>query len=130
MTKIFKFEKLVRDFVPTNLANKNITIHTKTLSPQEYKQALIEKAKEELEEMETAENKEDLAIEIADMLEVIHSIMQANGFTQEEINKIQTAKREKNGGFEKQIYITKIEMDEDNPAQSYYLGQPSKYPAI
>ena len=61
--------KLVRDRIPEIISKSGIEYQTITLSEQEYQQALRQKLIEEAQEAATANNA-DLAIEIADLLDI------------------------------------------------------------
>ena len=68
--------KLVRDRIPEIISKSGIEYQTITLSEQEYQQALRQKLIEEAQEAATANNA-DLAIEIADLLEVVDALLKS-----------------------------------------------------
>lgn len=71
-----------------------------------------------------------MAEELADILEVVHSLALENGLTMEEIENFRLNKRNLKGGFDNQIYNSFIDIQEDNPAIDYYLSKINHYPEI
>ena len=70
-----------------------------------YTECLFNKLREECEEVITADSKENLAEELADLLEVMQAIAKNNNIDFEEIEKIKAFKKEKRGGFERKIFL-------------------------
>jgi predicted house-cleaning noncanonical NTP pyrophosphatase (MazG superfamily) len=65
----------------------------------------MKKVEEEAHELATAEGKEHIAEEAADVMELIDAILEFNGLELEEVRKIQKEKSEKRGGFRKRILM-------------------------
>ncbi|MBQ2671240.1 MAG: nucleoside triphosphate pyrophosphohydrolase [Clostridia bacterium] len=99
------FNKLVRDKIPEMLAKNGGEPETETLNDEKYKTCLYEKLKEECEETVNSYSKENLAEELADLLEVIMAISKLNDIDFAEIEKIRLAKKEKRGGFDSKILL-------------------------
>lgn len=99
-----KIGKLVRDKVPEIIENDGKKAHTRTLSQEEFiielDRKFIEEQKEFLEEHDKTE--------LADLLEIVHSYCDLIGITFEELERIRAEKSNKNGGFEKRIYLEGI----------------------
>ena len=93
--------KLVRDYIPQLIeANgKNCTV--KRLDDQAYLAALDQKLCEELTEYQQDHSMEELA----DLLEVIHAVIEARGFTYEKVEAIRKAKALERGGFSQRIWL-------------------------
>lgn len=124
---IFAFNKLVRDFI-TDLQNKDgITPVVRKLDDEEYRKALINKLHEETIEVAEAEPAEVLA-ELADIQQVLDDLTILSGYTNEERLNKQQVKKEKAGGFSEKIFITEVNIPEDNPWLDYYMQRPSQYP--
>jgi len=105
-----QYKKLVRDRVPSLLRDKGIKYETETLSQEEYRQALREKLMEEAQELADA-SEINLAVEIADLLEVIDALMEAYGIKQEEVFLAQDEKRAEKGDFDEHTELLWTEDD-------------------
>lgn len=100
------YNKLVRDKIPSNInscPDKNATY--KILSDEEYITELNKKLLEESNEFVCENDIEELA----DLLEVIETIMKVKNLTWDEVRKIQMEKKEKKGGFENKIYLESVD---------------------
>ena len=102
------YNKLVRDRIPEIIESKGEKAVTKILNDEEYLNALFEKAKEELHEVETAENLSESKEELADLLEVVRAIAEQKGFSLCEIIEEADRKAEKRGKFENKIYLSEV----------------------
>lgn len=100
-------KKLVRDKIPEIIASKWEECEYHIASEEEYFKSLLEKVLEEAWEVSKAENDMELKEEIADLYEVIDTLIKNKNFSRDEILEIQKAKREKKWGFEKKIILTK-----------------------
>ena len=67
----------------------------------EYRDELIKKLQEEVDEFK----KEDNAEELADIIEVVYAIAEFNGISIKELEKIRKEKAEKKGTFKKRIIL-------------------------
>lgn len=104
------FNKLVRDKIPEILKAGRGKPETLILNGNEYSIKLNEKLLEECNEVISADGKNHLAEELADLLEVIMSIAKHNEINFENIEKIRTAKKEKRGGFDSKILLKSTEI--------------------
>ena len=100
-----KYNKLVRDRIPEIIENSGKTAHTHLLSDEEYIVELDRKLGEEYAEYQADKNIEELA----DMLEVIYAIAKARGASVEELERVRKEKAEKNGAFEKKIFLEEVD---------------------
>ena len=90
------YNKLVRDKVPTAIVQGGDEAITSVLEDkEEILFALDEKLDEEVCDYQVTKE----MAELADVLEVIHAIAEANGITFEELDQIRLHKRETRGGF-------------------------------
>lgn len=103
------YNKLVRDRIPEIIESGGQTCKTHTLSDEEYLIALDAKLNEELREYQESKSME----EIADLLEVIRSVVIARGSTMEEVEAMRISKAESRGGFEKRIFLESVESEND-----------------
>lgn len=99
------FNKLVRDKIPEMLDKNGGETETEILDNKKYIEYLFNKLKEECEEVITADSKENLTEELADLLEVINAIAKTNDIDFDKIEKIRLDKKEKRGGFEHKIFL-------------------------
>lgn len=130
IVKRFKIGKLVRDGVSELIKSEGLTVHERVMELQEYSLRLKDKLIEEAKEVENAFSKEELKEELADVLEVIHALAEANNFTLEEIEKVRLSKRNRKGGFDRRIYCDFMDVHENNPRIDYFLSRPAQYPQI
>lgn len=95
------YGKLVRDRIPEILEGRGVRAVTHEATMEEYREALYAKLVEEVDEY--LNNKEPE--ELADIMEVIHSLTALTGTPREQLQLIQNNKREQRGGFEKRIIL-------------------------
>ncbi|NQT49654.1 nucleoside triphosphate pyrophosphohydrolase [Candidatus Kuenenbacteria bacterium] len=103
------YKKLVRDKIPEIIEADDHMAETRILEQEEYKQALLIKLLEEVNEVQGAKDKEERMKEIGDVLEVLEAIMKANDITQEEVDEIKQKRKKTRGGFEKRIFLEHTE---------------------
>ncbi len=102
--------KLVRDNIPNIIAKSNKTSMTSILSDdQEYLYQLKRKLTEEANEVLNTNNNDALTEELADVLEVIEAIMQLCDISLDEVMKVKEDKANKNGKFNKRIYLVSVD---------------------
>ncbi len=98
------YNKLVRDNIPEIISRQDIKPITRLLDDEEYLIALDKKLNEEV-----LEYLADGSIgEICDILEVIDAICKARGISPDQIAALRSEKRNKNGGFDKRIFLEKV----------------------
>lgn len=104
MSKVIH-NKLVRDKIPQIIKDAGKTPTIKILTDREYEEELTRKLQEELDEF-----KEDGSLEeLADLQEVIDSILCHRNISNEEFYRIVNSKREKRGSFRDKIYLHSVE---------------------
>jgi predicted house-cleaning noncanonical NTP pyrophosphatase (MazG superfamily) len=96
-----KMNKLVRDHIPQIIksAGKNPKYHQ--ANDQEFRQLLIVKLNEEVTEFINSNDPEELA----DILEVIHTLAQELNITYNDIENLRLQKRNQRGGFDKKYIL-------------------------
>ncbi len=93
--------KLVRDRIPEIIHSRGERVSWHIASANEYKEALKTKLAEEvLEYLDSGE-----IVELADILEVIHSLTALEQIPREQLQLIQKKKQEKRGGFDQKIML-------------------------
>ena len=99
------YNKMERDKIPDIISKNGENSVTKVLNDDEYKEELFKKLEEECIEVIKSKDNDELSCEIADVLEVIDSIINLEGLSLDDIKRIQEDKRESRGGFSKRIYL-------------------------
>lgn len=103
--KIITYNKLVRDRIPEIIEEAGKVPATRVLSDNEYVIKLTEKLQEELNEYKEFHEIEELA----DLQEVIDSILFHKNISKSEFYKIVNKKRDKRGSFKDRILLTSVE---------------------
>ncbi|WP_314728305.1 nucleoside triphosphate pyrophosphohydrolase [Bacillus sp. Marseille-Q3570] len=93
------YNKLIRDRIPEILENKGLNYNTRLMEEDEYKIKLREKLTEELNEYLEASDDASSIEELADILELIHSLTSVHNSSVEELEAVRKEKAEKRGGF-------------------------------
>jgi len=125
----FFFKKLVRDQVLQRcLDDPKVRTDYRILDPLEFKKELVAKIHEETDEIPVIEAGDDEVLsEIADVQAVIDSLIEAYGYTKNDVAAAQLAKATKNGVFEKRAYIHSVDLDDDSQWIEYFRKSPEKY---
>ena len=93
------YEKLVRDDIPEILDAQGISYEKREAGDDEYRQALIRKLSDEVDEFLESESVEELA----DIMEVVRALRRLPEY--DNAKEVQRAKREEKGGFDKRIIL-------------------------
>ena len=96
--------RLVRDKIPEIIKESGKIPITRIADEEEYKTALKEKLLEEVKEFNGSGDLEELA----DVLEVIHYLLQVEGSDMQAIEKIRKDKLLKRGSFSKKIILESV----------------------
>ncbi len=99
------YNKLVRDNIPQIIENNGEKPITRVLDNDEYGTQLKTKLQEEVNEFLQDESIEELA----DILEVMHGLLQYKGKTFDDLEKVRKDKFDKRGGFAKKIFLERVE---------------------
>jgi len=126
----FKFDKLVRDKIVDGIKEAGNIPHYKKLSNKAFVEELKKKILEEALEIPKTKDKAELVEELADLKEIIDSLLKSLAVSKKEIQIIQKEKNKKRGAFKKQLYIDFVEVADDSEWVAYYLKNPDKYPQI
>ena len=103
------YNKLVRDLIPVIIEKSGKRLKTEILSDEDYIIELRKKSYEELEEYMNTTNKDDSLEELADVLEILHALAEAQGSSIEEVEKIRVKKAKERGGFKDKIFLKEVE---------------------
>lgn len=113
MKKIYN--KLVRDNIIDKIINNDEIALYRVLDDIEYKKELLNKLKEECNEVVDAFNNgtsADMVMELADVLEVINYLAKSINVNMQEVDNVAMMKKMKNGGFDKKYYLEKTKKRE------------------
>ncbi|MPW27271.1 hypothetical protein GC105_16005 [Alkalibaculum sp. M08DMB] len=99
-----QYNKLVRDGVPQIIIESGRQCKTRTLSDQEYKEALLTKIVEEVEEFRTSNSEEELA----DIYEVLDSLIEFLQYEPMHIDYLKMKKKENRGSFKDRIFLEDV----------------------
>ena len=103
--KEIQTNKLVRDNIPKIIKSQGGNAKTRELSKEEFISALKEKLIEEANEVKNAKTLEEEKEELADVLEIVINLIKANEIDTNELEMIRTKKNDKNGSFNKRIFM-------------------------
>ncbi|MEK6822272.1 MAG: hypothetical protein AABY13_00460 [Nanoarchaeota archaeon] len=100
-----RFDKLVRDKIPAIIHADGKTAKVRVATDNEYPIYLLRKLKEETAEFE----KNPTIEELADLLEVVHSLAHANKITIQELESVRQMKAADRGSFVSRIILEETE---------------------
>lgn len=103
--KVAPFGKIVRDKIPDKIAARRELGITTTAASGTKQAFLIGKIVEEALEVRESTTIEETKTELADLLEIVRALAQANGLSLNDIVEAADKKKEKAGGFEKGIIL-------------------------
>lgn len=103
------YNKLVRDRIPEILEQSGKKFKIETLNHDRYILELKKKLNEELMEYQGAATNEEALEELADILEVIHSLTAVHKSSFEELEKIRVDKAVDRGSFEEKLFLLDVE---------------------
>lgn len=99
-----KYDKLIRDRIPQIIEADGKEYEVEKIDNEEYKEYLKDKLLEETQEYVQSGDIEELA----DVLEVIKSILEDEGVEFNELENIRQKKAEERGRFKQKIKLTKV----------------------
>lgn len=102
------YNKLVRDKIPQIIEASGKTCEVRILDDVAYEQALKDKLVEELNEVHGAKSDDELIEELADLYEVLSSLVSVKGVSEEKFLEIVKAKNEKRGGFREKVFLESV----------------------
>lgn len=106
------YNKLVRDKIPQIIEASGKKCVVRVLDKLEYGNALKTKMQEEFNEFLEAGSVEEQIEELADLVEVIYGILETEGVSVEEFDKLRMEKKEQRGGFEQKLFLSSVIEDE------------------
>jgi predicted house-cleaning noncanonical NTP pyrophosphatase (MazG superfamily) len=112
------------------MLSQGVKVDERVVEKDEYIQCLKEKLLEEAHEVLEATQRQDMQIELADVLEVVMTLCAALGISFETVMEERAKKKQNKGGFENGIYVSHIEVDSDYERLEYYVTRPKQYPEL
>ena len=97
-------QKLVRDKIPDLIRARGAEPLTRVLSVEEFRDALLDKFSEELDEFA----RDPSAEELADVCEVLRGLSDCFGIPFEHVEQARKQKYESRGGFQQRIFLEGI----------------------
>src|SRR5438270_800565 len=99
-----KYNKLVRDNIPGILQKRGKIIKKHIADDKEYREKLLEKLQEEVDEFLES----NIPDELADILEVLYAIAKTQKVDDARLNEIRKNKQEERGAFIKRIILDEV----------------------
>lgn len=99
------FGKLVRDEIPTKIAEHGERANLARIAKQESRTALVVKLFEEAQELLKATSPDEVTVELADLLEVVRALAAATGVSWEKVQDVAEEKRNSRGSFERNVVL-------------------------
>ncbi len=96
--------KLVRDRIPEIIRAAGRAPQVQVLDPEAYRAALARKLQEEVDEFLHSGQAEELA----DILEVVYALAQAQGMTPSQLEALRARKQEERGGFQRRFFLVAV----------------------
>ncbi|MFV8829540.1 phosphoribosyl-ATP pyrophosphohydrolase [Alkalihalobacterium sp. APHAB7] len=103
------YNKLVRDKIPAIIQAAGKGYRSKQLDEVEYIKELKIKLTEEIAEYEEAQTDGQALEELADVLEIMHSLASVHGAKFDEVEAIRKKKAEERGGFQERVFLIDVE---------------------
>ncbi len=101
--------KLVRDKIPKIIQTDNKQCKVSILQKTDYIEQLKKKLVEEAQEVQEASTKQDIILELADLLEVMNALKASFQITATEIEEARKTKAYQNGAFTKHLFLEYVE---------------------
>jgi diadenosine tetraphosphate (Ap4A) HIT family hydrolase/predicted house-cleaning noncanonical NTP pyrophosphatase (MazG superfamily) len=100
------------------------------MDEKEFTMRLKDKLLEEAAEVKHAQNEQEITEELADVLEIIHTLSNVYGISMEQIEEARIEKHRTEGGFDLKIFNSHVEIEENNQAINYFVENSEQYPLI
>jgi predicted house-cleaning noncanonical NTP pyrophosphatase (MazG superfamily) len=110
------YDKLIRDRIPELLQADGVRYEVAELDEAAFRAALLVKLGEEAAEVAAADVRGDRVKELADLLEVIETLMAVEGIGWDEVRNVQQERRAARGGFSGRLVLrwTGVEAGDDD----------------
>ncbi len=105
------YNKLVRDRIPELIAADGWRVNMQTLDDAGFKRELLAKLVEEAHEAQAAARPE-LEDELADVLEVLQTLLIVTGSSWERLEAARASKHAERGGFGRRVFLVSTDRPE------------------
>jgi predicted house-cleaning noncanonical NTP pyrophosphatase (MazG superfamily) len=105
MKKIF-YSKLVRDNIPSIIAERGSRCSIKRLPKKAFEKALLKKVGEEASGILAARTRRELILEFADVVDVLEEIKKIKKISAREVTAARRTNFKRKGGFKKRLFLT------------------------
>ncbi|MEC9485032.1 MAG: nucleoside triphosphate pyrophosphohydrolase [Candidatus Izemoplasma sp.] len=102
------YNKLVRDKIPQIIRKDHRECESEILSLDAYKEALKDKLIEETQELKEATNHDEMIEELADIYEVLETILMQEAIDKRMVDKKRIQKNIDKGAFEDRILLKEV----------------------
>ncbi|MDQ6985355.1 MAG: hypothetical protein Q9M91_08415 [Candidatus Dojkabacteria bacterium] len=129
----FKFEKLVRDNIVSDMVRLGAQPKTRKLNKNEHVKELLRKLIEESKEVLSMDGdvvSEEFFKEVGDLYDIIETPIKVLNLDVNKVEELQRAKTNKWGSFLNGDYVEFIEVDDNYPKIPYYLENSDRYPEL
>jgi predicted house-cleaning noncanonical NTP pyrophosphatase (MazG superfamily) len=99
------YNKFVRDHIPDIIRHNGDTCGTEAMTNIEFQQALRQKLVEEAQEVVQAATSQELITELADLYEVIDTLLHYSNMSLDTVKSVQERRRSERGGFSQRIKL-------------------------
>jgi predicted house-cleaning noncanonical NTP pyrophosphatase (MazG superfamily) len=106
--KDVEYNKLVRDRIPEVIEASGDECQYEQLEEDEYRTMLREKFVEEAKELLSADGKDEIINELADLLELIEAVQDLEQISPDDVKRKKDTKHEERGGFENRIKLISV----------------------
>lgn len=113
-----EYPKLVRDRIPEIVKeHEGVEAKVRVLDEAEFETYVRQKVIEEAHELAEADTDDHVVEEIADVQELLDTLCSLRGVTHDQLKKVQLAKRDKRGGFDKRLLMLRNPKQDANHAE-------------
>jgi predicted house-cleaning noncanonical NTP pyrophosphatase (MazG superfamily) len=105
---IIYYDKLIRDNIPSIIEKEGKLHNTIVLDQESFLIELRKKLIEEANELNAALSKSDILNELADIEEIIETLMREYDISYAELQSKKLDKKLKNGGFDKKLFLISV----------------------
>lgn len=124
----FILNKLVRDNIPSLMKSAGQTPIFHILQGQALQKAMLIKIKEEVgEAIGAIDNDDKFAAELADIQELVDSLLVERGIKPAALTALQKNTNNKKGSFKEGYFLEKVSVDEGSEWAQYYRNEPDRF---
>ena len=116
--------KLVRDTLDKKICSEKHIVKSRFLPKKELAVAILDKLPEEIQELKVADkvgNQDDIKEELADVLTLIRSYINIQGYEAVDIEKVVDEKVTQKGAYEKGTFIEYVELNPNGDDYDFWL---------